>query len=139
MDEGIGLPGTRFRIGLDPIIGLLPGLGDAAGAALSIWILVVAVRRGASRVTLVRIATTIALDALLGAIPLVGDVFDFAWKANLRSVALLERHLSDPVEARRADGLFLTLLLGALLLLCAGLIAGGALLTVWIVRAAIAR
>jgi len=92
LDAGIRVPGTNMRFGLDPILGLIPGFGDAAGAILAGWILVEAVRLGASRATVLRIAGNVAIDAAVGAVPLLGDIFDFAWKANLRNVALLERH-----------------------------------------------
>ncbi|HEV8304025.1 MAG TPA: DUF4112 domain-containing protein [Gemmatimonadales bacterium] len=95
LDAGIAIPGTRIRFGLDPLLGLVPGVGDAAGALLAGWILVEAIRLGASPATLVRIVSNIALDALIGAIPLLGDAFDFVWKANLKNVALLERHTAD--------------------------------------------
>ncbi len=122
-------------MGLDPILGLVPGFGDAAGAILAASILVEAVRRGASRFTLVRIAFNIALDALLGAVPLIGDVFDAAWKANLRNLALLERHEAVPADARKADYLFLVLVSGSLFLLCAALLAAGLWLTARVLRA----
>src|SRR3989442_13733759 len=87
-------------IGLDPILGLIPGAGDAAGAVLAAWILVEAFRMGVSRATLLRMAGNVALDAGLGAIPILGDIFDFAWQANLRNVTLLERHLACAGAAR---------------------------------------
>lgn len=122
-------------MGLDPIIGLVPGFGDAAGAILAAGILVEAVRRGASRFTLTRIAYNIALDALLGAVPLLGDVFDAVWKANLRNVALIERHAAVPGDARKADRLFVVLLIGSLCLLSAALLAIGVFLTARLLRA----
>lgn len=114
--------------GLDPIIGLVPGLGDAAGAVLAGWILVEAVRQGASRATLSRIAGNIALDSVIGAIPLLGDVFDVVWKANLKNVAILERHLAAPTQAASADRRFVTLLAGSMLAVGIGSLVGGALL-----------
>jgi hypothetical protein len=128
MDDGLKLPGIPLRVGLDPLIGLVPGLGDAAGAILAAWILVEAARLRASRATLSRMASNIALDALGGTIPLLGDVFDVVWKANLRNVALLERHLADPDRAGKADRRFVALLCGAVLGLCGMLAAAGALL-----------
>ena len=133
LDDGIRLPIVGWRIGLDPIIGLLPGVGDTAGAVLSGVILLAAVRRGVSRFTLSRMAWNIALDALIGTVPLIGDVFDAAWKANLRNVALLERQAALPVEARKADRRYVVLLLGSLGVLCAGLAAASVFLTVWLV------
>src|SRR6267378_4836279 len=109
LDAGIRIPGTSLRFGLDPILGLIPGFGDAAGAILAGWILVEAIRLGASRATMIRIAGNVALDAAVGAVPLIGDIFDFAWKANLRNVAILERHLAAPDRAQRADRSFVVL------------------------------
>jgi len=134
LDAGLAIPGTSLRSGLDPILGLVPGLGDAAGALLAGWIFVEAIRLGASPATLGRIAYNIGVDALAGAIPLLGDVFDFAWKANLKNVALLERHAIDPAVAGRADRLFVALLGGTVLAVCGGLALGGALLAAWLIR-----
>jgi hypothetical protein len=135
LDAGIAVPGTSLRFGLDPVLGLVPGLGDAAGALLAAWILVEAVRLGAPRATLVRVASNIAIDALIGAVPVLGDVFDVVWKANLKNVALLERHALDPAGAGKSDRLFVTLLVGGVVVLCGGLLVGGVLLTAWLIRA----
>ena len=135
LDSGIRVPGTSWRFGLDPILGLIPGFGDVAGAVLAGWVFVEAVRLGASRATLLRIAGNVALDASAGALPVVGDVFDFAWKANLRNVALLERHLAAPTNARRADRTFIVLLAAGTFVLGAGLLVLGSLVTIWLVRA----
>ena len=135
MDAGIRIPGTSLRFGVDPILGLIPGVGDAAGAALAVWILVEAARMGASRATVLRIAGNVALDAGLGAVPFVGDIFDFAWKANLRNVALLERHLATPDRAAREDRLFNVLVLGSVAAMASGLLVLGVLLTRWAFRA----
>jgi hypothetical protein len=135
LDAGIRVPGTTLRFGLDPILGLIPGVGDAAGAVLAGWILVEAFRLGASRATVLRIAGNVALDAGLGAVPLLGDIFDFAWKANLRNVALLERHLAAPVRAARADRWFVVLVVSGIFVMAAGLLALGPLLALWLLRA----
>ena len=124
----------RAARGAGPIIGLVPGLGDAAGAALGAWILVEAARLRASRATLVRILYNIAVDAVGGTIPLLGDAFDLFWKANLRNVALLERHLVDPARAGKADRRFLALLCGAVLLLCGVLAVAGAVLVALLIH-----
>ena len=134
LDAGIAVPGTSVRLGLDPLLGLVPGLGDAAGALLAAWIFLEAIRLGAPRATLLRMAANIALDALIGAVPVLGDVFDVVWKANLKNVALLERHEFDPPGAGKADRLFVTLLAGGIVVLCAGMLAGGVLLTAWLIR-----
>jgi hypothetical protein len=134
LDAGIAVPGTSVRFGLDPVLGLVPGLGDAVGALLAGWIFVEAIRLGAPRATLLRIVANIGLDALIGAVPVLGDVFDVVWKANIENVALLERHQLDPPGAGKADRIFVTLLAGGVVVLCAGLLAGGVLLTAWLVR-----
>jgi hypothetical protein len=134
LDDGFGLPGIPLRVGLDPILGLFPGAGDAAGALLAAWILVEGARLRASAATLGRMASNVALDALVGTIPLLGDVFDVVWKSNVRNVALLERHLADPARAGRADLRFVALLCGAVLALCGALAAAGAFLVAALVR-----
>jgi len=128
LDEGIRIPGTRFRIGLDPILGLIPGLGDAAGALMSAAVVVEAIRRNVPRLTLVRMAANILLDAAAGSVPLLGDAFDAAWKANSRNLRLLERHAKVSTEARREDRLFVGGLFGLIFLFCAGLVLAFALL-----------
>jgi uncharacterized protein DUF4112 len=134
LDSGFRIPGTQVRFGLDPIIGLIPGVGDAVGAVLAGWILVEGIRLGASRATLVRIAGNIALDAGLGTVPVLGDIFDFAWKANLRNVALLERHLTDPARATRADRFFVACVIGGIAVVTLALLALGTVLTVRLLR-----
>lgn len=99
LDSALPIPGTKLRIGLDPILGaLLPELGDALTAVLSLSLLWVAFRERVPKLVLARMLTNIALDAVLGAIPLVGDAFDFAFKANEKNLALIERHRRDPTR-----------------------------------------
>lgn len=124
------------RYGLDPLLGLIPGAGDAVGAVLAGWILVEAVRLGASRATLLRIAGNVALDAVLGAIPILGDIFDFAWKANLRNITLLERHLAEPAQAHRADRFFIACVIGGIIVLIVGALTLGVMLMRLLLRAA---
>ena len=116
LDNAIPLPGG-FRIGLDGIIGLIPGLGDVAGSALSSFIILQASRLGAPRSVLLRMAGNVALETLVGVIPVAGDLFDFAWKANLRNVQLLERHLIEPSRTRRHSVLLVSLVIATLLAL----------------------
>lgn len=134
LDAGIAVPGTSLRFGLDPVLGLVPGLGDAVGALFAAWILVEAIRLGAPRATLLRIAANIGLDALIGAVPVLGDVFDVVWKANLENVALLERHVHDPAAAGKGDRIVVALLATGVVVLCGGLLVGGVMLTAWLVR-----
>jgi len=115
LDSAIPLPGG-MRIGLDGLIGLVPGVGDVVGTALSSYIVGQAYRLGASRMVLLHMAANILLETILGVVPVLGDLFDFAWKANRRNVALLERHLAAPRETGQRSAL----LVGALI---AGVIA----------------
>jgi hypothetical protein len=94
MDDRFTLPGTRFRFGLDAIIGFVPALGDAVTSAISLIIVHHAWQSGAPKLTLVRMLGNVGADFLLGSIPLIGNLFDFAWKANRRNARLLEEHLT---------------------------------------------
>jgi hypothetical protein len=94
LDAQWSIPGTRYRVGLDGLVGLIPGVGDAAGALLSTYILYEALRLGAPRRVLLRMAANIALESVVGAFPVVGDLFDVAWQANTKNVALLQAALA---------------------------------------------
>ena len=122
LDSAIGIPGG-FRIGLDPILGLVPGVGDFVGTALSTYIVIEAARLGLPRAILGRMVLNIFLEGVVGAIPVVGDLFDFAWKANIRNMALLEAHLSVPPESKKVNRWFIFLLLAGLLVVGVGLVA----------------
>lgn len=134
LDEGIRLPGTRIRIGLDPILGLVPGVGDAAGALMAVALLVEAARRGVSRYTLMQITANIVLDAVLGSVPIAGDLFDAAWKANVRNLALLERHAAAPAVSEKASRKLVFLLGGLAIVVVSAVVVGGVLLTVQLLR-----
>jgi hypothetical protein len=95
LDAQFGIPGTGWRFGADSLLGLVPGLGDTATALVSLYILVEAHRLGVRPSTLLRMGWNVALDLGLGAVPLVGDIFDFFWKSNLRNIELLERDLAQ--------------------------------------------
>ncbi|MGH7650229.1 MAG: DUF4112 domain-containing protein [Gemmatimonadaceae bacterium] len=99
LDNSIPIPGTNWKIGLDPIVGLIPGIGDLIGALLSGYIVLEAVRAEVPAFILVRMLVNVGIDTLLGAVPAVGDVFDAAWKSNSMNVALLERHLGESGSA----------------------------------------
>lgn len=114
LDSSIPLPGTRFTIGLDAIVGIVPFLGDLIGVALSSLILAEANRLGAPRALLVRMAFNVAVDGVVGLVPLVGDAFDAGWKCNQRNVRLLNAWLDHPHKAQRGNRLFVALLVLAL-------------------------
>jgi hypothetical protein len=125
LDNAVGIPGTRFRFGLDALIGLVPGIGDAAGAILSTFIVWQAARLGAPKSTLARMLGNIGLDAIVGQVPLLGDLFDFGWKANTKNLNLLEEHLRRPAAGRAASRRTLLLLGVGLLALFLALIVLG--------------
>lgn len=102
LDDAIRLPGG-YRIGLDGIVGLVPGLGDALGLAASTYILFRARRFGVPRVVMARMIGNVLLESVIGAIPVLGDLFDFAFKANRRNIGLMEQYLVDEREARRGS------------------------------------
>lgn len=106
LDSALVVPGTRYRIGLDPILGLLPGIGDFVSPLFTIGILWQALDLGIPRVVQLRMIVNVAIDALLGAVPLVGDLFDFVWKANDMNMALLEHHAAYEHRASPGDWLF---------------------------------
>ena len=93
MDTAIRIPGINFRIGLDPIIGLVPGAGDLVSTAFSGYIIFLATRFGLPREVLARMVFNIGLEAVVGSVPLLGDLFDAYYKSNVRNLALLEQHL----------------------------------------------
>jgi hypothetical protein len=101
LDNAITVPGTRFRIGFDALIGLIPGVGDLVGALLSSYIIAVAASRGLPPSALARMAINVGLEAIVGVVPLVGDLFDAAWKANQRNVELMAQFQRTPDAARR--------------------------------------
>jgi hypothetical protein len=90
MDEAVGIPGTRFRLGLDSLLGLFPVIGDFATALISGYIIREAVRLGAPPQLVARMLVNVGIDFVTGSVPLVGDIFDAVWKANKMNVALLE-------------------------------------------------
>jgi hypothetical protein len=125
LDNAFLIPGTRYRFGLDAVIGLVPGIGDAIGAIFSAFIVFQAARLGASKPTLIRMMANVALDTIVGEIPLLGDLFDAGWKANIKNMALLEAHLQQPLSTARGSRQVLFLLGAGLLVLLAGVIALG--------------
>jgi hypothetical protein len=134
LDNSIPLPGG-FRIGLDPLIGLIPGVGDAIGALMSIFILNEARMLGAPRSVLLRMSGNVLLETLIGAIPFAGDLFDAGFKANMRNIALLERYHLDPNGAARSSRWFVIGFMLFLILLAVAIVALPILVVVAIVKA----
>jgi hypothetical protein len=122
LDSAVRIPGTDIRLGLDAVLGLIPGIGDVAGAALSGYIVLAAARLGASRTVVARMLLNIATDTVIGAIPLLGDLFDVGWKSNSRNAALLERYVADPRTTKRASRGVVAMALAGVILLAVGAI-----------------
>ena len=125
LDSSIPVPGTSWRIGVDGLIGLIPGVGDLTAGALSSYILLEAVKMGVPALVIVRMSLNIILESVVGTIPILGDVFDFAFKANQRNVRLMRNYMTNPVQVKKRSTLtvivVVTLLIAALVL------------TVWVV------
>jgi Domain of unknown function (DUF4112) len=127
-DSAIPIPGTNMRVGLDPIIGLIPGVGDLASPVLTVAILWQAARLRVPKVVLLRMVFNALIDAIGGVLPLVGDLFDFGWKATEWNMALLERHATPGRPATSGDYLFV--------ILCTLIVMAAALLPILAVWAA---
>jgi hypothetical protein len=102
MDDRFRIPGTPLRFGWDSVLGLFPGLGDVLTSALSLLIVHHAWQTGAPKLTLARMLGNVGADFVIGAIPFLGDLFDFVWKANSKNAQLLEKHLKRQSERERA-------------------------------------
>ena len=99
LDTAVFIRGTNFRFGLDALIGLVPGIGDAVTTAMSLWIVHEAHQLGAPKHVIVRMLGNVALDGVVGSVPLVGDAFDVMWRSNRRNMRLLQEWLDR--EERR--------------------------------------
>ncbi|MGH7475657.1 MAG: DUF4112 domain-containing protein [Longimicrobiales bacterium] len=130
LDRVFRLPGTDIRFGLDPLLGLIPGAGDLLGGALSAYVVLVGARLGAPRGLLLRMLFNVGIDAVVGAVPVLGDLFDVAWRANTRNVALLRRYVHAPDAARRSSRHFVV----AVIVVLAALVIGGIAVSVALVR-----
>jgi hypothetical protein len=123
LDDSIAIPGTRFRLGLDALIGLVPGVGDLVGGLLSLYIIVEAHRMGVPQSLLARMGWNVALDTLVGEVPILGDLFDVGFKANLRNLALLDGFARRPGDLRRSSRRLLWAIIVGVVLLTAGAVA----------------
>ncbi|MEM9304423.1 MAG: DUF4112 domain-containing protein [Pseudomonadota bacterium] len=103
LDHSIGIPGTRWRIGLDGLIGMVPGYGDVAAGLISAYLIYLSHRLGAPFRLKLKMLWTVLLDVVLGSIPIAGDLFDFAHKANGRIARMLDEHLASAVSAGESN------------------------------------
>ncbi len=119
LDGAFVIPGTTQRMGIDPILGLIPGGGDTVSAALSSYIIIEAALMGLPRSSLMRMVMNLALDTVVGSVPILGDVFDVFSKANLRNMQIVENHAKSPNASARVDKSFIILLIVGLIILIA--------------------
>jgi hypothetical protein len=117
MDNQFRLPGTNFRFGLDPILSFIPFGGSAASFAVSAGLLVTMVKYGVSRKVMIMMLGNLALDAVIGSIPVIGNLFDFVFKANQRNVSLLRKHYVEGKHTGSGTGLLAIIILVLILLL----------------------
>lgn len=120
MDSQFRLPGTDFRFGLDPIINLVPVLGDVSGFVISSALLLSMVKHGVSRKVVIVMVLNILVDAIIGGIPLIGQIFDFYFKANSRNLKLLKEHYEEGKHQGSGTGVLIGI--GVALLIIMGLI-----------------
>ena len=125
LDNSIPIPGTGRRIGLDAVIGLVPGLGDVLSGGLGLLVVVRGVQRGLPSIVVARMLANVALDFVIGAIPLIGDAFDLWYKSNARNIALLRRYAENPTASTTGQWTFFAVVAGA--------IGGMAMLIVWLI------
>ncbi len=112
LDSLFRIPGTNIRFGLDAILGVVPGLGDLVSPAFTVMVLLTGLQMRVPAVVQARMVLNAAIDMLIGLVPLVGDLVDIAWKADLRNVALLERHARPGTKPTRGDYLFVFVCIG---------------------------
>ena len=139
LDNAIPIPGTGYRIGLDPILGLLPGGGDTVSGALGAYIIVEAARIGLPRKVIWKMVGNILFDTVIGTVPVLGDIFDAGWKANVKNVALLERHLDLIPLDSKSDYLFLIGLISILIIIVLGFAALTFIAVNWLVQAIVPK
>jgi len=131
MDEQFRFPGTKFRFGLDPILNLIPIAGDMAGLLISAGLLLAMARKGASNKLVVLMSLNILLDATIGAIPIIGQLFDFFFKANSRNMKLMKEHYLEGKYQGSGKNVIITV--GIILIVVMGLFCYGVYhLAVWL-------
>jgi hypothetical protein len=131
LDDGFTVPGTKFRVGFDAVLGLVPGVGDVVTTASSVALLWVAWKRDLPYPVMARMVGNLAIDAIVGAVPIVGDLFDVVFKANRRNLDLIEQHTGGRREVSRSGKAFL-ILLGAAVL---SILVASVLLSIVLLRA----
>lgn len=114
MDDKFLLPGTKFRFGLDPILGLIPFIGELSTFVISAGLLLTIAKHGASRKVIILMMLNVMLDSIIGSIPLIGNIFDFAYRANRRNVTLLKKHYTEGKYQGSGTGILWTIAIALL-------------------------
>jgi len=131
LDSSIPIPGLKFRIGIDALIGLLPGIGDVIGVVLSSYIVREAARAGLPKSVLARMVMNVAIEGVVGMIPFAGDLFDAVWKANQRNAGLLNDYLANPRQAAKSSRAFVFGMIALLLVILIATGVAGFLVARW--------
>jgi len=132
MDDLFRIPGLGWRVGLDALVGLIPGVGDTATTLASLYILTSAVRYRVPKITLLRMGLNLGIDYAVGALPLVGDLFDAWWKSNQKNIELLRQRATVSASEAREGQISDWLFVGLIILLLVGLAVGAALVSVFL-------
>ncbi|CAA9892931.1 conserved membrane hypothetical protein [Candidatus Methylobacter favarea] len=135
LDNSIRIPGTSIRMGLDSLIGLIPGIGDVTGGALSSYLLLQAVSTGVPTVVIARMAVNIVFDTLIGMIPVAGDIFDIVFKANQKNIELMTAYHNSPREAVRRSAVSIAIISISLISGLALVIWAAVKILIWLINA----
>jgi hypothetical protein len=138
LDGLFRIPGTKWRFGLDAIVGLIPGVGDTLTSLASFYILAAGVRYRVPKVTLLRMGMNIGIDYLVGVVPFLGDLFDFVWRSNEKNMELIRKRATVSAEeataGKKSDWIFVGVIILALVLLLIGTIVVGVWILSWVIN-----
>lgn len=134
LDDAFRIPGTSFRIGWDGLLGLIPGIGSLVTLVPALWIVLRGVRMGVPAAVAARMVGNVGIDSIGSSVPVLGNVFDFFWKANRRNIKLLEAYELRPELTRKRSSAALLMAAAGLIMLGVGLLVGSFLLLVWLIE-----
>lgn len=132
LDEAFRIPGTKARVGVDGVVGIVPVIGDLAGMAAGMVVVVAAALADVGIPTLIRMMVNVGVAGVVGMVPFAGDLFDFAFKANTRNIALIHRDLADHERTSRRSGIWLVVVVALIVAVPVAAVVAVALLTVYL-------